>query len=270
MSHAIVLVLLVMLLSAQTQAQNLKPEWELGGVGLATSQQAYPGSSYQQPAGLIAPLLIYRGKFLQVGQGGIGLRAVDLPNIEMDIGFAGSFGSSSNKILVRQGMPNLGHLVEFGPRIKWYLNGRHTDQTSWFELPIRGVFDISQHAKNIGFTVEPQLAYESQIKFWKLSGSLGALIGDQKVNQYFYGVDSVYANSTRNTYQAQSGLIAFKAGITASYQVSPAISLFGFARLNTTRGGVNHASPLIDNASGASYGIGIVYSFMQSETLVGQ
>jgi MipA family protein len=268
MNYTTTFAALVIAMNTTAQGQNLKPEWELGVIGLATSQQAYPGSSNQTSAGLIAPLLIYRGKFLRAGQGGIGLRAIDLPNFEIDIGFAGSFGSKSNKIPVRQGMPNLGNLVEFGPRAKWYLNGRNTDQTSWLELPIRGVFDISNQAKNIGYTAEPQWAYQTNIGAWKLSGSLGALLGNQNVNQYFYSVDTAYANSTRNVYQAKSGLVAVKMGFNASYQISPTVSLFSFARLNTTRIAANHVSPLIDKASGTSYGIGIIYSFLQSEALV--
>lgn len=268
MNHTATIAALTIAMSTSAQGQNLKPEWELGVVGLTASQQAYPGSSYQTSAGLIAPLLIYRGKFLRAGQGGVGLRAIDLPNFEIDIGFAGSFGSKSNKIPVRQGMPNLGNLVEFGPRAKWYLKGRNTDQTSWLELPIRGVFDISNHAKYIGYTVEPQLSYETKINAWKLYGSLGVLVGNQSVNHYFYSVDNAYANMNRNVYQAHSGVIALKAGFNASYQISPNVSIFSFARLNTTRGSSNQVSPLIDKTSGASYGVGLVYSFLQSDTLV--
>jgi MipA family protein len=205
---------------------------------------------------------------LRAGQGGAGLRAIDLPNFELDVGFAGSFGSNSNKIPVRQGMINVGTLVEFGPRAKWYLNGRGTDQTTWFELPVRGVFDIGHHAKQVGITAEPHMSYETKINAWKLSGSVGALLGDRKMNQHFYGVDAPYVTNTRPAYQASSGLIAWKAGLTANYTVSPNLNVFGFARLNTVAGASNLASPLIDKTNGMSYGIGLIYTFVQSANMV--
>jgi outer membrane scaffolding protein for murein synthesis (MipA/OmpV family) len=255
-------------LTSTAQAQQLRPEWELGVVGLAMTQQAYPGSSYHRPAALIAPLLIYRGKFLRAGQSGVGLRAIDLPGFELDVGFAGSFGSNSSNIPVRRGMPNLGSLVEFGPRGKWYLSGRNTQQTAWVELPVRGVFDIGNHAKWIGVTAEPQLAYETSFSAWKLSGSVGALLGNRDMNQHFYSVDPAYTNQARPAYQAQAGLIAWKAGLTASYRVSPQLSLFGFTRLNSTSASKNHNSPLVDKTNGVNYGVGLAYTFFQSGTMV--
>ncbi len=262
------LCLVSLLASGAVNAQELKPEWELGAVGFAMSQQAYPGSSYQKPVGLIAPVFIYRGKFLRIGQSGLDLRALDYPDFELDVGFAGSFGSNSNKIPVRQGMPNLGSLVEFGPRAKWYLNGRNTDETTWVEMPIRGVFDINNRANWVGLTAEPQLAYEAKKGPWKLWASAGALLGNRAMNEHFYSVDSNYVTASRAGYQANAGLITWKAVLSASYEVSPALSVFGFTRLNTTHGAKNHNSPLVDKATGMNYGLGFIYTFMKSDTLV--
>jgi hypothetical protein len=37
-------------------------------------------------------------------------------DFELDIGFSGSLGSGANDTQARRGMPELGTLVEFGPR----------------------------------------------------------------------------------------------------------------------------------------------------------
>src|SRR4051812_38195485 len=51
--------------AARAQEAEPKPLWELGGVALGVSQQAYPGSSRQVHRGLALPFFIYRGPFLR-------------------------------------------------------------------------------------------------------------------------------------------------------------------------------------------------------------
>ena len=49
------------------------------------------------------------------------MRAVQTPSTELDIGFSGSFGSAAADNDARRGLPNIGTLVEFGPRPRWKL-----------------------------------------------------------------------------------------------------------------------------------------------------
>lgn len=86
------------------------PLWEVGAVGVAVAQQAYPGASARVNTGLLLPYLIYRGEFLRADRSGVEVRALKTPRYEIDIGFAGSFGVSSDDIEVRRGMPGLGTL----------------------------------------------------------------------------------------------------------------------------------------------------------------
>ncbi len=259
---------LLMLMSLQLSAQELKPEWELGAVGLALSQQAYPGSSYQRQAALIAPVFVYRGRFLRANENGVGLRAVDEPSFELDLGFAASLGARSDQIPKRAGMQNLGTLVEFGPRSKWYLSSKVGTEKTWLEMPVRGVFNLNNRAHYVGMTAEPQIAYEINRQPWRLWASAGALIGDSKMNQYLYGVSSQDVTANRAAYQGKAGIMTWKASLAGSYNITPNLSVFASARANTVAGTSNASSPLIDQKRGLSYGIGVLYFFAKSDQMV--
>ena len=149
------IAVLALLLAGNAHAQSddapaaALPLWELGAFGFGSSQQAYPGADEQLTRGLLLPYGQYRGRFLRADRETAGLRAVKTPVYELDVGVAGSFGGSSAEIGARRGMPELGTLLEFGPRLKVNLGqwgeGRHAGR--WrLDLPLRGVFDVSDSA----------------------------------------------------------------------------------------------------------------------------
>jgi MipA family protein len=270
---ALALVTLTALIAGNAIAQSpstteLKPEWELGVVGFGLSQQAYPGSSYQVKAGVISPAFVYRGKWLRLNENGLGFRAIDEPNFELDLSLAGSLGSNSSKVPARQGMPNLGYLVEFGPAAKWYMYGKNSAQKLWWELPVRSVHNLSSKAKNVGFTIEPQLRYDLKQSQWRFWASAGVLLGDQKMNQYLYGVEEPYVTTKRSAYHAKAGLVNAKASVSTSFSITDRLSTFGSVRYNSVSGASNSHSPLIDQTKGINYGIGLLYYFAQSDNKV--
>lgn len=254
--------------SGRAIAQTAQPVWELGGLGVAVSQQAYPGASTQQKAALIAPYMLYRGEYFRVNRNGVGLRALKTSDFELDVGFSGALGSNSNTTPARVGMPNLGALVEFGPSAKWFLNDRSAEHSWRLDVPLRGVFNLSHQFRHEGWVLEPNVVVESKPKAgWRYSASAGVLLGDAQTNTLFYSVDPAYMTANRPAYSAKSGLIAYKVGATLTYSLSPDVSIFGFARLNTVSGASNQASPLVQKSGGASYGIGLVYLFAKSSEL---
>lgn len=246
-----------------------KPLWELGGVGVAAVQQAYPGSDQHISRGLALPFVIYRGKFLRLDRDTVGLRAIKTPQFELDIGFAGAFGSSSNDIDARRGMPDLGTLVEFGPRLKWNLADGPAGGRLRAEFPLRGVYDLSDRFSNKGLSFEPRLIYEGLAGGgWRYSTSVGAIVGNEKLARTFYGVAPQYATASRAAYTAESGLIAWRLGLSASREFSPNLRFFSYARFDSVVGAANKASPLVRQNSGASVGVALVYTFARSATMV--
>jgi len=248
---------LALLLAGSARAQNEEapgrslPLWELGVFAFGVSQQAYPGSDEQLARGLLLPYGQYRGRFLRADRETAGLRAVKTPVYELDVGVAGSFGGSSDEIGARRGMPALGTLVEFGPRLKINLGhwgeGQSTDRSAgrWrLDLPVRGVFDLNDSATHRGMSFEPELSFQRRsLGGWGYGVSLGAIVGDRRLNRTFYGVAPAFVLPGRPAYDAQSGLIAWRLSTSVSHTLTPDWRIFGFARLTSVAGAANEASP---------------------------
>lgn len=254
--------------SSDNDQANPLPLWEIGAFGIAVSQQAYPGSSERVNRGLALPVFVYRGEYLRADRGGAGLRAIKTPTFEVDIGFAGAFGSRSDSSEARRGMPELGTLVQFGPRLKWNLGKGPGNGLLRAELPLRGVFDISDHFAQKGAALEPELIFERQAKAgWNYSTSIGVVLGDQKLNQTFYGVAPLNATALRPAYTATGGLTTWRLAASMSHALTNDLRIFGFTRLDNVSGSANASSPLIKSKNGVSFGLGVIYSWKQSERM---
>lgn len=242
------------------------PLWELGVFGMGLRQQAYPGSSQQIDRALVLPFFIYRGQYFRADRGGVGLRAVKTDTVEVDVGASGAFGSNSNDIEARQGMPDLGTLVEFGPRVKWHL-GSGPGKGRWrAELALRGVFDLTDKLKDKGLSLEPELIFERSTGGGLRYGtSVGLVFGDARLTDTFYGVAPTYATAARPAYTAHSGLIMARLSLNLSQRLSPNLRVFGFARLTSVDGAANTASPLVRQNTGSTLGFGLLYTFSRSQ-----
>jgi MipA family protein len=243
------------------------PLWEIGGFGLGVSQQAYPGSDQQVKRALVLPFLVYRGRLLRADNDGAGLRALKTPDYELDIGVAAAFGSSSQDIVARRGMPGLGTLVEFGPRLKLELGGNAAQGRWRADLPLRGVFDLSDGAAQRGLAFEPELKFQRRSAAgWRYSLGLGALIADQRLADTFYGVTPAQATATRSAYNARAGLVAWRGAATLSTHLGTDVQLFGFVRADSVAGAANRHSPLVRRTTGASAGLGLSYTWLRSSS----
>lgn len=255
-------------LALGAQAQGLRPAeplWEIGAVAFGVSQQAWPGASEGLRRGLALPYVLYRGPVLRVDRGSVGVRAVRQDGFELDVGFAGAFGSGSNETEARRGMPRLGTLVEFGPRGRWELGSAPGGGRWHAELPLRGVFDLDDRLAGRGWALEPEVQYRHDgVGGWRLSASAGALLGDRRLNGTFYDVAAPYATATRPAYEARAGLISWRLGLTASYRLSPDWRVFGFGRMDLVSGAANADSPLVSRSAGFTGGIGLQWTWMRS------
>lgn len=252
-----------------TNAPTL-PRWEVGVFGLGVSQQAYPGSDQTISRGLVLPYVIYRGDILRADQGTAGLRALKTDRLELDIGVAGSFGSRADEVAARQGMPKLGTLVEFGPRLKVNLTApRQTFAGgSWrLELPVRGVFDLSDGFANRGVSFEPELQFRRRSPDgFSYSVSASAIVGNRKLNDTFYGVAPAFATTARPAYTAEAGLIGWRLGTSFTRPLGRDWRLFGFVRMDSVADAANEASPLVKKTQGVTGGLGVSWTWMRSSS----
>jgi len=250
---------------AQPSAAGL-PLWEIGAVGLATGQSAYPGSSETVSLALAVPYVIYRGEFFRLDRGGAGFRAIHRPDFELDIGFSGSLGSRASDTVARQGMDDLGTLIEFGPRMRWNLSAPSAPGQWNIELPLRGVFDVSNSAAYRGVVLEPELKYSYRAKAgWTWGTGLSVIAADQSMQSLFYTVTAAQATASRPAYQAQAGLMALRLSGSMSYPLAPDTRLLVFGRFDSVQGAANQASPLVRQNTGLGAGLVLVYTWKKSE-----
>ena len=252
-----------------TRPKEPLPLWELGLVGIAAYQPAYPGSDQDFARFRVLPFGIYRGSLLHADGNGIGLRAFRSPRFEWDVSGSGSFGSSANRVRAREGMPSIGTLVEIGPAAKVNLgdlvvSGREPRITQ-LELPIRAVFDVSHHFDHRGFTFEPRLSHTAwQGPQFALVVSASALMADRALNKMYYGVDAPYATADRPEYDAKAGLIATRLSASLRHRINSTLRLAYFAHVETVRGAANEASPLVRSKQDAGIGVSLIWGVWHS------
>ncbi len=230
------------------------------------SQQAYPGSRQQVRSAILLPFLVYRGQVVRAEQGGIGVRAARSASTELDVGVSGSFGSAAADNDRRRGLPNIGTLVEFGPRLKVNLGPAPWGGGFSAALPLRGVFDINHAFDYRGLAFEPLLAWgDRSAGGWGYGVSLGLVLGNRRLTDTFYGVAPAYATATRPAYQARAGLIATRLAFNLSKRLAIDWRFFAYARIDTVAGAANRDSPLVDRTTGASAGVGLAWTWLRSD-----
>jgi len=249
-----------------------QPLWEAGVGAAVFSTPAYPASSQRTTRVLGLPFLLYRGKVLRADQQGVGARLVNNDRIEFDVGFAASLPAHSSDVAARRGMPDLGTLVEFGPRVKVHLADLGEEGRVRFELPLRTVIEAKGGLRRQGWTMEPRLVWErrGEANRWTVEGQLGALFGDRRIHSYFYEVAPQYATLERPAYHAGSGLMLVRTGLFGTYRLNPDWRVFGFVRLDSYAGAANRDSPLFKKNAGASAGIGLAWTFARSSERASQ
>jgi outer membrane scaffolding protein for murein synthesis (MipA/OmpV family) len=245
------------------------PLWEAGAGAGWVSTPAYPGADTNSQRGLALPFLIYRGEVLRSDQSGIGARLLRSADAEFDIGFAASLPAHSNDVAARAGMPDLGTLVEFGPRLKLRVADVDSNSRVRFEVPLRAVIEVRGGLRRQGWTFEPRLVYETREASgeWTFDAQLGAVLGDVRINRYFYEVQPQFATAARPAYQAQSGLMLVRMGLFALRKLDPDLRFFGFMRYESYAGAANQRSPLTKKPTGASVGFGFAWTLARSPEL---
>lgn len=255
--------LLALPLAAASQ-QDL-PLWEIGVVGGAVSTPAYPGSADRSSRLLLLPAPIYRGKIFRSDESGIGARLFRSDRAEFDVGFAASLPSRSDDVEAREGMPDLGTLVEFGPRLKWMVMRRGSSRLR-LDLPLRTVIEGRGGLRNQGWNFAPRLVYEIDDTGTGWNGDLhvGFVAASEKLNSYFYDVRPEFATAGRPVYDAKAGLVSVRAGGFAARKLNPDLRVFGYLWYENYARSANDASPLFRKSSGASAGVGFMWTLARS------
>jgi hypothetical protein len=246
------------------------PLWEVGIYSIAGWQPAYPGSEQNLASSQLLPYAIYRGSILRVEGGGVGVRALQTPRFEWDVSASGSFGSSANEVRAREGMADIGTLVQLGPALRINLadliDPRRDPRLTRLEFPVRAVFDVYNDFHYKGWTFEPRLshtAWQGTTSSAVVSASM--LFGSRSINDLFYGVAPVYATPQRPAYEAHPGMISAVLSGYVRHRITSTLQLTFFANVSTVRGSANHGSPLLLQDENAGVGLALSWAIWSSE-----
>lgn len=250
--------------------------WEAGiGAGYLSSFD-YPGSTDPNTAQFALPFFIYRSRIFRVGDGGAGAVAVENPRLKLDVSFGGALNAESEPDSVREGLPDLDLLFEFGPRLQYRLFAREWESGSRSQLnwdsKIRTVIGTDfKSLKARGFVFSTGLAYRQKdliSNYVDLVVNADITFGDQRYNDYFYTVEPEFATPERSQYTARAGYVETR--LFLGFAIRPIETLriftgvFQFSYANSA----NEASPLFETDNSTQYAIGIVWSPLRSKETI--
>lgn len=249
-----------------------QPLWE-AGLGLATvSFPAYRGSDQRQQFVLPAPYFVYRGEFLKADREGVRAQLLDTDRLDLTFSGALSPPAASDDIRARAGMPDLLASVEFGPQLDVTL-WRSADRSRQLQLllPWRAAFTVENRPQDIGWVFHPKLnldlARVPGLDGFNVGLQAGALFGDRRQHQYFYGVDGAFATAERPAYQASGGYAGLQllAGISKRY---PGHWVGAFLRYDHLGGASFVDSPLVRTRHYLAAGVAVSWILGESTTRV--
>jgi hypothetical protein len=191
---------------------------------------------------------------------------------ELTVSGALSPPASSDDIRVRFGMPDLDANFELGPQINLKLwEAEHGSRQLKLLLPLRAAFTLNSQPKSIGWVFHPKLNFDvgslPALPGWNVGLQAGALFGDRRQHQYFYGVDGAYATSERPAYEARSGFagMQYLVGVSKRFDST---WVGAFLRYDNLSGARFAASPLVRTKNYVAAGVAISWVLDQSSTLV--
>jgi MipA family protein len=247
-----------------------QPLWEVGVAGFGGYTADYPAAGENHFNGIGAPFVIYRGDILRLGDGSLARgRFIKTDRIEFDVSFNGSFPVDSDDNIAREGMPNLDFLGEVGPQLTMTLAKPARGTKINLAIPVRAVFstDLS-NLEFRGIMINPKLIFRHQnpsASGFRINLSLGPIFATTELMEYFYGVEPQFARSDRPVFDADAGYLGTELNLGFSKHFSDRIRGFVGSRLGYYGGSANEKSPLYRKDINASFGLGLAWSFYQSD-----
>lgn len=260
------------------------PLWELGlGIG-GLHQSCYTGTrqtcSYTFP--LILP--VYRGDFFKSDDKGMRAQLFKDNRYKLDVSADFNFAVSSDDIELREGMPDIGNLLQVGPSIE--VTTSQTEYSKWYlDFPLRAVIEINDNKFNYaGYNFSAGLVFEHTFSSvpWRLSALISAQLGDENYNDIYYSVAPAFATPTRPHYDTASGYAgsrlqlaitsktkSIKAKTTGKKNSKKKNSLWVFfLRYDNINGAVYDDSPLVEKNENITVGLLYSHYIARSKTTV--
>ena len=250
-----------------------KPLFELGVAGGGGYLPDYPAAGQNHFNGIALPFPIYRGEFFRSDSKGLLRgRLIHSRDFELDVSLSGSLDADSDDNDARRGMPDLDHMAEVGPRIQWTIARAAKWAKIDVELLLRAVFSTDfSSLEHRGYLAEPQIAYQHGNLFetgMKLKLGLSTTFASEDLQDYFYQVEAPFVTNSRPLYDAKGGYLGSRVRLSLLYPLGKHLRLFTIGDIYSQHGAANQDSPLYREDITFGFGLGLIWSFYQSDSIV--
>lgn len=261
----------LLVLSSVSFAEE-KPLFELGLGAGALVLPDYRGA--KDTRGYLLPAIypVYRGKFFQIDEDGIHGLLYKWPRAKLDFSADGSFPVDSDRIDIREDMPDLDPTFQLGPSLEISIwDSKKAHQEFIVSFPLRGVFAVNSGIEHIGNTFSPHVTYYRQVPWldrdWRLGLSGGLEFGDNESHDYYYSVDEQFVRADRPLFDADAGYAGTRF-IATFVSTTKKNWISFFARYDRVDDAAFEDSPLVLKKDGLTAGVVFTWFIWKSKKTV--
>ena len=236
------------------------PLWELGlGLG-GLSQPYYVGSKQRRNFAFPVPVPVYRGSVFKSDDDGMRAELIKNQRFELDMSLDFNLAVDSDDVDLRQGMDDIGSLLQIGPSLRFKLGGGTNDQ--WLlNLPVRANLEFDDGIEEAGYTFAPNITYFNHFSWrgkpWRAGFAVGPQFGTKDYQNTYYGVAPEFATAIRPEFEADSGYSGSRALLSLRSKDEKRLWVW-FLRYENISGASFEDSPLVETSDGLS--VGVIYS----------
>jgi outer membrane scaffolding protein for murein synthesis (MipA/OmpV family) len=271
-SLGVLLCLGLMAPAAASEDPTTDALWEMHIAAFGRYGPSYPASETSQGNFVPLPFPVYRGTFLRVGDdrdSPIRGRVFRTDRIKLDIDFDLVFGSDSDDIAARAGMPDLDLLLELGPELELqFVDRGWLAADAFLAFQVRGAFSWDG--------LDPAyegLVYSTELKFTRELGDSGRqaklritpTFASAGYMDYYYEVTPAFATTERAAFAADGGYLGTEIALSLRFPVARRLELWGGVRQGFYGGARNEDSPLFTDAATTTFYGAFMYRFWESE-----
>lgn len=255
----------------ETTSPEERPLWEVGLFGGAAQLPHYRGSDEYSTYVLPLPYLIYRGEIIRANRDGVKGIFWSNDRIETSLSFTGSPpADKDNK--AREGMPELGAILEVGPGLKVFLSQKDNPNPLYLKAGVRVAISVDTDDYDVayqGIRGNIKLIYMNRTQLKDQGIIFGVNAGvdfaNREYNDYIYSVDPVYATPTRPAYSADGGYTGFSLSANAVKKLNDRWSVGAYYRWDNISGTSYADSPLVKTENNHILGVAIICKLFKSE-----
>ncbi len=252
-------------------ASNGLPLWEIGLFGGAGRLPHYRGSDEYKTYALPLPLFIYRGKIFRANREGVKSVFWETDRLETGLSLSGNPPVDGGND-ARDGMSDLGAILEIGPMLKWSLRDPQSPDPLYAIAAARAAISVDPHdfdTAHEGYRGELKLVYRNVtwLKKWGVFLGLNASVdfADAEFHRYFYEVEPRYALADRPAYSPGGGYSGFSLSANAIKKLNRRLTLGVYYRWDNLAGTVYEDSPLVKTENNHIVGVALIWNIHKSE-----